>query len=106
MELAGARTGLTPLFNPSAIGRVFQNSRASIAVRDEEMSIRSERDVGGSVECAVVFRLLAHPDGHELLAERRILSHDRSTSIYGPHIACRVDADAVRYLVVPLAPRT
>src|ERR1700691_3454500 len=104
MELAGAGTGLTPLFNPIAIGSVFQDSRVSIAVRDEKVSIGPEGDVSGSVEWAVVFRLLAHRDSHEFLAGRRILLHDRRTRIHSPHIAFGVDADAVRYLVIPLAP--
>src|ERR1700688_1565012 len=91
-ELSGTTAALTPLLHPLAIGSVFQDASVAVAIRDEEVSVGREGDIGGSVEGVAGFWLFAHGDGHELLAKRRILDDDRRTSLHCPHVPNRIDA--------------
>lgn len=105
VELAGTGTGLAPLLYSLAVGCVFQDSRVAIAICDKEVSVWRESNVSGSVEPIAGVRLITHRDRHELFAQRRILGDDGRSSIHGPYIPSGIDADAVRNLVVSLAPR-
>jgi len=76
VELARTGAGLAPLPHSLAIGGVFQNPSVAVAIGDQEMSVGPEGDVSGSVERHAGLRLLAHRDGHELFAKRRIFDDD------------------------------
>src|SRR5260370_31174720 len=70
----GGCASLAPLFHPLSLRRVFEDPGVAVAIGDEEASIRSEGDIGGSVELAPVVRLLTYTDGRELLTYPTILA--------------------------------
>src|ERR1700693_2871579 len=104
-ELPVTIARLSPLLHPLAFGRVFQYASVAVTIRNKQMSVGCDSNVGSSVDCTAGFGLLSHVDGHQLFAEPRIFDDHGRTSVHGPYVSRGIDADAMRNFVVPLTPR-
>ena len=106
-ELPRSGASCSPLTNLLPVPRIFENAGIGVAVRDEEMAVLREGDVGRPAEIvAARSRLAADSDFHDLRPVGREFDHLRARRVGRPDIAARIDANGVRHHVESVAPRS
>src|SRR5436190_22644726 len=108
VKLSGAGSGAAPHLRALAFGRVFENSRVAVAVRNEQPAVRTKRQIRCSAQgresAFIADGDLANVDLLKLLALRRKFQNRGASRIYGPDIAIAIDTYAMRDGEHPFAP--
>jgi hypothetical protein len=97
---------MPPLPYSATIRGVFQNSRISISVGDEDVSVRGKGHIGSSSKWAACIRYLADNNRKEPFASGRVFDDTGSSSIHRPNVPTGVKPETVRQNEITLSPRT